>query len=225
MEKVTGLFAGVTVSRDPKHAGVLVLRSPLGTGRFVAAGQDLFRQVDGNERIAFQRDARGRVTHFFIDSVPMMAMERLAWYQAPWFHQTLLAVALLVLLTMPFVMLGSWLLHRRFRELSSPTRGERLARWAALLAICLAVGFGIGLVAVASNPNDLIAGHTAGLNVLLTLPVLLAVSAIALIGCALLAWQREWWGRWGRVHYTAVAVATAVLVAVLAYWNLLGWSY
>ncbi|HKB54725.1 MAG TPA: serine hydrolase [Ramlibacter sp.] len=225
LEKVLGLLSNVTVARDPKHAGVLVVHSPLGTGRFIAAGHDLFREIDGSDRIAFQRDARDRVTHFFINSAPIMAMERLAWYQAPRLHQVLLVLSLLLLGTVPFVMIGSWLLHRRFRQLAPLSGGERLARWAALLAACLAVAFGVGLMSVVSNPSDFIKGNAAGLNVVLGLPVLLAVDAIALIAFTLRAWQRGWWGWWGRGHYTAVAIAGVVLVSVLAYWNLLGWRY
>jgi CubicO group peptidase (beta-lactamase class C family) len=227
LEKIMGLFSALTVARDPEHAGVLVVRSPLGTQRFVATGdKDLFRQIDGNDRIAFQRDATQRhASHLFINSVPMMAMERLAWYQTPHLHQALLAIALLLLLTTPFVMLGSWLLHRRFRELAPLGTGERLARWTALLATGLAVAFCAGLVAVVSNPGGFVKGNAGALNVLLALPILLAAAAIALVGFSLRAWQRGWWGRWGRAHYTAVAVAAVVLVSVLAHWNVLGWKY
>ena len=224
LEKVTGLFSNISVARDPKHAGVLVVHSPLGTERFIGAGRDLFRQVDGDERIAFQRNAQGRVTHFFMNSAPILAMERLKWYQEPRFHQLLLAISL-VLATVPFVMLSSWLLRRRFRQLAPPSAAERLARWAALLAAVLAVAFALGLVSVVSNPNEFIKGHAAALNVVLALPVLLAVDTIVLVGFTVRAWQRGWWGWWGRGHYTVVAIAGVVLVSVLAYWNLLGWRY
>ncbi|HEX9109191.1 MAG TPA: serine hydrolase domain-containing protein, partial [Longimicrobiales bacterium] len=173
LEKAVGLAAAVKVASDPKHPGVLLVASPLGKQRYVPAGKDLFTEVDGNEKIAFQRDRAGNVTHFFMNSAPMLAMERLAWYQAPALHQLLLSLALVLLLTVPFVMLASWLLHRRFRELTPLSGSERLARWTALLATVLAVAFVVGLVSIVSNPLGLIKGNAGGLNILLLLPVLL----------------------------------------------------
>jgi len=226
LEKVLGLFSATTVARDPARAGVLVVATPFRTQRFVAAAdRDLFRQVDGHERIAFQRDARGRVTHLFVGSLPMVAMERLAWYESPGLHRWLLGIALLVLLTTPCVMFVSWLLHRRFRELRPLSGGERLARWTAFIATALAAVFCGGLMAIVASPEGFIKGNAGGLNVVLALPVLLTLTAIALAGFTGRAWKRGWWGRWGRIHYTAVTAAAVVLVTLLAYWNLLGWRY
>ena len=225
LEKAAGLASAVKVASDPGHPGVLIVASPLGKQRYVQAGKDLFSEIDGNEKIAFQRDRAGNVTHFFMNSAPMLAMEKLSWYQAPALHQLLLGLTLVLLLTVPFVMFASWLLHRRFRELTPLSGSERLARWTALLATGLAVAFVVGLVSVVSNPQGLIKGHASGLNILLLLPVLLVLAALALVVFTVMAWRGGWWGRWGRVHYTAVAIGTVVLVLVLNYWNLIGWKY
>ena len=226
LEKVLGLFSAVTVARDAAQAGVLVVTTPFGTQRFVAAAdRDLFRQVDGHERVVFRRDARGRVTHLFVGSLPMVAMERLAWYDSPRLHRWLLGIALLILLTTPCVMFASWLLHRRFRELRPLSAAERLARWTAFIAAALAAVFCGGLMAIVASPDAFIKGNAGGLNLVLALPILLAVATIALVGFTVRAWKRAWWGRWGRIHYTTVSAAAVVLVLVLAYWNLLGWRY
>jgi len=225
MEKASGLASAVTVRRHPKHAGVLVVRTPLGTERFIRTGDDLFRQLDGNETLAFQRDDGGRVTHFFMGSVPMMAMERIAWYQGPTFHQVLLAITLLLLLSMPIVMVAGWLLRRRFSELPRLPRGARLARWTALLATVATVGFSVALVGVISNPTDLIKGEAGALDIVLAIPILITLLALLMLGFTARAWKHGWWGRLGRAHYTAVSIALLVLIAQLAYWNLLGWKY
>lgn len=225
LEKAVGLASAVRVARDPKAPGILLVNSPLGAKRFVAAGPNLFREVDGNELVAFQQDRDGTVNHFFLNSAPMLAMERLAWYQAPALHQALLGFALILFLTVPFVMFGSWRLHRRFRELPPLSGGERLARWTALAVAVLAAAFAIALVAVVSNPLGLIKGNAGGLNIVLALPIIVAVLTLALLAFAGTAWRGAWWGRWGRFHYTAVALAAVVFIGVLAYWNLLGWKY
>ncbi|HET9984384.1 MAG TPA: serine hydrolase domain-containing protein [Longimicrobiales bacterium] len=224
-EKALGLAYGIKVARDPKTPGILLVNSPLGAKRFVAAGPNLFREVDGNEMVAFQQEKDGSISHFFMNSAPMMAMERLAWYQTPALHQVLLGIAVLLLLTVPFVMFGSWRLHRRFRELPPPSGGERLARWTALVVTVLVVAFLVGLGATISGETALLKGNVPALGIVLALPVIAALLTLALLAFAALAWRGRWWGRWGRAHYTAVTVAAVVLVAVLAYWNLLGWKY
>ena len=224
MEKAAGLASAVKVARD-KNPTLLQLQSPLGKARFMAAGPDLFHEVDGHERIAFRRDNSGNVTHLFLGSVPMMGLERLAWYETPLLHQLLLAMAVLLFLTSPIVVFGSWILHRRFRELPRLSRSERLARWSAVLVAVLSLGFVAGLVAIISNPGGLIKGNADSLNVVLAIPVLIAILALLLLWFAVSAWRHRWWGAWGRVHYTAVAFAAVLFTVVMAYWNLLGWRY
>ena len=224
MEKSAGLASAVVVARDENPA-VMLLDSPLGTMRLVSVAPDVFHELDGTERVAFRRDDSGQVTHLFLESAPMFGMERLSWYESPSLHQLLLAIAVLVLISTPIVVLGSWILHRRFRELPRLTGRQRLARWYAILVAVLALGFTIGLISFASNPTALIKGTTEGLNVVLTLPLLIAASALVLVWFTVSAWRNRWWGGWGRIHYTAVALAAIVLTTVLAYWNLLGWRY
>jgi hypothetical protein len=224
MEKAVGLASAVKVARDENPA-LLQVQSPLGTARFLAAGPDQFREVDGSERIAFKRDNSGNVTHLFLGSVPMMGMERLAWYETPLLHQLLLAITVVLFFTAPVVVFGSWILHRRFRELPRLSRRERLARWSAVLVAVLSLVFVGGLVAIISNPGGLIKGNAGSLNFVLAFPVLIAVLALLLLWFTVSAWRRKWWGVWGRVHYTAVAGAAVLFTVVMAYWNLLGWRY
>lgn len=224
MEKAAGLASAVRVTRENNPA-LLLLTSPLGTSRFVAAGPDLFREVDGNERLAFRRDDAGNVTHLFMSSAPMLGMERLAWYQSPLLHQVLLGVAILMFLSAPIVVFASWLLRRRFHELPRPRRRERLARWSTVLLAALALAFLGGFVRILSDPERLLEGNIGGLDLLLAIPLAIALLATGLLWFSVSAWRGKWWGVWGRIHYTAVAVAAVLFVVVLAYWNLLGWRY
>jgi hypothetical protein len=42
---------------------------------------------------------------------------------------------------------------------------------------------------------------------------------------AVLAWRRGYWGRFGRLHYTLVALSALTFVALLAYYNLIGFRF
>ena len=223
LEKAFGLASVVSVAKDPE-SGVVVVNSPLGTQKLVPTGPALFREMDGSGRVAFREGEDGQATHLFLDAAPMLAFERLAWYQAPALHLTLAGIAILLFLSVLIAVPVRWLLYRRFPELraaAAPTRTPR--RLAAAVAL-LNIAFLIGLAVLLGDPVAfLLRGEIGPLKVLLFLPLLAAVLTLGLLWFAVVVWRRKLWGRWGRLHYTAVAVASLIFVLVLGYWNLLGW--
>jgi hypothetical protein len=42
---------------------------------------------------------------------------------------------------------------------------------------------------------------------------------------AALAWKRSYWGDFGRLHYSLGALSALTFVAVLGYYNLLGFQF
>ena len=42
---------------------------------------------------------------------------------------------------------------------------------------------------------------------------------------AALAWKRRYWGLFGRLHYSLVALSMLIFVALLGYYNLLGFQF
>jgi hypothetical protein len=54
--------------------------------RLVRVEPLLYREELGQELVAFKADPSGRVTHGFMGLAPMMALERVAWYESPTLH-------------------------------------------------------------------------------------------------------------------------------------------
>jgi hypothetical protein len=52
---------------------------------------------------------------------------------------------------------------------------------------------------------------------------LLSLVAAGMAACTVLAWRQRWWGALARAHYSAAALAAAVLVAVARSQGLLPW--
>lgn len=111
---------------------------------------------------------------------------------------------------------------RRFRRRQPAASApfQRRARWAAVAFTLLALGFALGLAWVIMqtgdlNPLILLFGLPGWAAPLLVVPWLLLAGSMALIVTAVLAWRRGVWTRWGRIHFTLVAIASAVLVGVL----------
>ncbi len=221
-EKAMGLASKITVQEDPKTPGGLIVATPLGRKRYVAAGTDLFQEVDGPEQVAFQvKD--GQATHFFLSDMPMMAAERVAWYQAATFSQLVLGIALLLLLTVLLALPGRWLLRKRFPQIPPIEGRARVARWVEFAVAVLGIGFVIAFVVALSNAGGLMKGNGGPIYFALTLSTLAAVGTLALLWYAILAWRRGLFDIWGRVHYTLVTVGALAFVWALAQWNLLGW--
>jgi len=74
------------------------------------------------------------------------------------------------------------------------------------------------------NPEEILIRIQPVWNViLLVLPQLVALlSALSLVAAAR-SWRGRWWGLFARLHYSTVALASAGLVWLLNFWNILGY--
>jgi spore maturation protein SpmB len=109
-------------------------------------------------------------------------------------------------------------LRRRERLVRTPF--ERRAWWAAIGVMLLALAFAGALAWVlvqtaGDNPMILAFGLPGWAAPLLLVPWILLAGSLALVATAALAWRRGAWTRWGRIHFTLVAAASAVFTAVL----------
>jgi CubicO group peptidase (beta-lactamase class C family) len=222
VEKVTGLLSKVSVRKDDATPGGLVVRTPLGLRHFIPAGKNLFRQTDGSERVAFQVQ-NGRASHFFVSDVPMMAAERIAWYQTATFGQILLVVAMLLFLTAVLAPPVRWLLRKRFPQIPPVMGRARTAGWVQFAVAALGIVAVVVLAIALGNPDAYVEGHAGLIYFALTLTTLAAVATLALIWYTFVVWRRGLADRWARIHYTAVTVGALAFVYVLVQWNLVGW--
>jgi hypothetical protein len=68
-------------------------------------------------------------------------------------------------------------------------------------------------------------GASPSLIAVLMLPLLSAALTAGVLACALLAWKRGYWGVFGRLHYSLVALSALTFVVLLGYYNLLGFRF
>ena len=105
-------------------------------------------------------------------------------------------------------------------------KATRLARPLAWAACALALLFVAGMALVFSNPEGaLFFGDSPLLVAVLALPYLLAALVVGVIFYAALSWKRRYWGLFGRLHYSLVALAALAFVGLLGYYNLLGFQF
>jgi hypothetical protein len=193
-------------------------------GRFAEIGPSVFRRVDGFELAAFREDDAGRVTHMFFDQE---AHQKLAWHETSLCQQLLLVLLILSFL-LPFVGWADqgpdWKPDR-----SSGTGGRpadlarRLAQAASVLNLIFLVG--IAVVFGSTGEGDVWFGFPPVLSVLLCIPFLSLVLALALAGAALIAWRKRYWSLRKRLQFSLTAVGALAFLPYLHHWNLLGFHY
>lgn len=185
---------------------------------WVRIGDGLFQEKGGQERLAF-KDGK-----LFLASDPTVAYERLPWYESPALHQQLLLGSLGVLLLSVTAWTIGALIGRRRGSTAAAPAGAQLARllaWTTGVLLTVATACFALLVA---DPNSLNQTVFLGDSPMLKLvPVLvkaaLATTAAVLV-CAVIAWWRHWWGWAARIHYSAVALAAVLFLAVAGNYHL-----
>jgi CubicO group peptidase (beta-lactamase class C family) len=218
LAKMAALMQTVVVSELPD--GRLLTSGLRGEPtRWVETRPCVFRNSEGNERIAFLKDAQGRVTHVVTD-FPAVAFERVGILEWPTVHYALFAGTAAVLLSALIVWpVGAWRHRQRWGD-DSPPRWGRLVMWfAALLLLgCLA-----SLALVLRDPTAIVFGLPRSLQFALAFPLAAAALTLVSIVFAIRAWTKRYWRVRNRIAYTLVVLASVVLLVVLNYWRLLGY--
>jgi hypothetical protein len=223
VEKVYLLLGAVKISDSGD--GTLLFTTPWFERRFVEVKPLYFRQVDGPFHILFQEDDQGRITHMFTDFTPMLAFEKLNWYETPGFNLALALGCVLVFVSMIPVVLIRFIRSRRpssDRKPASPS-GARTAYWIIVGISVLNLLFVIGTVLW--GPTNPLFDVSIIYKIVLGLGVLAAVLTVGALIYSVLAWKSSYWGIAARVHYTLVTLAAVAFVWFLNYWNLLGWRF
>jgi hypothetical protein len=112
--------------------------------------------------------------------------------------------------------IGAW----RARGRRAVPRSPRLALW---LAAVLLMTFVIFVGATLADPIAIVFGIPRSILFALALPVAAAILTVVSLGFVVVAWRRRYWRLSARLYYTLVALSAVALLAVLWYWNLLGY--
>ena len=224
IEKLRDLFGAFTVTAD---SGRLHLTSPGGrrTSTWVDTAPAVFQQVGGSGHAAFRRagpDGPARVV-FSARSLPYATFVRQAWYERARCHLLVTTVLLALLVSACTCWPLDALLQRAQCSEGERRLGARLARWNALLVATLLLIFVAGLVhALRGDLMQFMYGVPQPLAGILWIPWVSTALSLPLPVLVVLAWRERYWSGRARVHYTLVTVATAAVVPMLLYWNLLG---
>jgi hypothetical protein len=200
--------------------GCLLIALPLAElACFVPIRRDLFEKADGDARIAFVRDAGGRITHV----VGAVNAERVGLLDSALWLRAWLAAGLIVVLG---VLLGAFLRWRR-QELLAQSFEKRLANYGMqLVAACWLAFYVAGAAWQLCHGDDPFRDYPQPLLVfgLRLLAAAVSLSALAILMLPLV-WRGAGWSFARRLRHTLVLLVLLGLSLALQRWNVVGFHY
>jgi CubicO group peptidase (beta-lactamase class C family) len=185
-----------------------------------------FAEKFGDRTLVFRETAEGKITHFFIGSSPVVAFERIPFSEGPTLHAVLGILALIMILGTLLAWPLGWAARRWYGVRLDPQ--ERIPTWARMvlwLAAALFLAFVVGLVMTLSDPTVIAVKISAGLRLVLLLPIAAAVLTVVALIYSFRNYRRGVGRRTSRFLYALSTLSFAVFVWQLHVWNLLGWRF
>ncbi len=219
LEGAIGLAGDLTVTPGPEGE-ILVPGDGLG-GRFIEVAPYQFRLQGRQETLVFQTDESGAVQRALVGSLPIMVADKLAFWETAANHQLVIALAVVSAL---FLLINA-IRNRGQIRLSGLVLVGRVSQLVAAVSL-IAFLIGFAVVFADADMNRLIFDFPPpGTGLILWFPLLMALATILSLAALVPIWRSPACNLWQRLRYTWVSGIFALLVLVLAYWNLLGWRY
>lgn len=215
LEAIAGLGGDLPIVASGE--GAITIPVPNIGGRFIETEPYVFTEQGGQNVLAFSASDDGAVSHAFIS---IMAADKVGFFEQASQHQL---VILLAMLASVFVLING--IRNRGQAMDThPRRAKYSLMGASFSNLGLLVG--IGLIGASFDMNKAIFDFPpTGTGLVLVFPILSGLFTLAALGYLLPVWRAADCGFWARIRYTYVTGVYAALIAVMSYWNLLGWKY
>jgi len=189
--------------------------------RYVEIGKNLFRELDGNGRVAFQEGENDEVSGFVIDGTGVFQYYRAPFWETNGFNATVVGLSMLVFISVFLRLCYQW------REYRQQQPAEKRANGASILVAATNLSFALMvLLALSGGIGELLIGVPLSLKIALIFPILATFAALYHLYQLGKVWHgRMFTGVWPRVRFSAVSLASLAMVWFYYYWNLLGFNY
>jgi CubicO group peptidase (beta-lactamase class C family) len=218
LEKIISLGAVTDVSATDD--GHLLTTDAFATTRWVEVGPHLFREIEGEQFIAFREGGEGRITHLFHSydtSERIGFFEGIAWLGLILFLGVHAAIGM---------MTGAWLRRGRVVEQSPlEKRADQLMGLLGALWLAFFAAVGVAVAGIVADDSTLLYEFpTPALSMTLTLLLICAPLTFVALASLIPVWRRGSWPVWRRIRHSLAALILTALVLPLNDWNLLGFK-
>jgi CubicO group peptidase (beta-lactamase class C family) len=187
--------------------------------RWVEVEPLVFRKVGDHSRLAF-REKDGEIIYAFRSAT--FGLERVPLHERTVTHLGVTAVFLLAFLGGLFGWTGQrlWRWRNGLQQSAGKPRSLRVLAGLTGVSLLSSILGGVILIATSSTVS-ILTGLPTWYQLLLGLPSIGALGAVAMLGGTVQAWRKEYWSRLARAHYAVLATASLAFVWVLSFWQLL----
>jgi CubicO group peptidase (beta-lactamase class C family) len=184
----------------------------------------VFREVDGPDRIAFRRNANGRVTKM-LTQPPVWEWQRAPWYESKSFvfPVMILCISIIALtaLLWPIAALVRWRYARPPIVDERERRIFRATRWLCVVEVGWLLSFLILFSRAGTDVALLGDGVNPWLIALRVIGWIIAIGAIYSLAIAVSFWRAKPLSLWAKIHTTLIGVASIILTLFLWHVHLL----
>ncbi|RPI82381.1 MAG: class A beta-lactamase-related serine hydrolase [Chloroflexi bacterium] len=220
-EKVVSILSPVRINMNQE--GNLQVSLPGEVSQYVEVEPGLLQdRLEPDNRLLFLAGDEGQ--HYLIPPVPFTFIKS-PWYGTTSFQGLLLIFSLVLFLIAVVRWPITSIVNRKPGERQSA--GARSARWLGFLASLVGLVFIIWFILImldvhpAYGVPNIFFQNPPGFNILIILPMILAVLSLGMLIFLVIAWVRKYWSVSGRIFYTLLTLAVFVFVWQMVYWNLL----
>lgn len=221
LDGIVALAGDLTVT--PTGDGGLFVPNPTNPGggsKFFEVEPYVFDQVGGINRVVFTKDANGEVAHALLADVPIIVGDKMGPLETAANHQL---VIVLTFLASVFVFIN-YLRNRKDGLTGIPARGRFLLAGASLTNLIYLIGF--GLVFASLDMQRVIYDFPpTGFPIIQIFPFVSLIFTLAALYYLWPVWKAAECNRWESLRYSYVTILFVLFLAVLNYWNLIGWNY
>jgi CubicO group peptidase (beta-lactamase class C family) len=226
--KVMNAFSNAHVVPDGDDGGIKVIPFKDFNGqikRFREIRPLVYRDINGQDRIAFQKGENGRLEMRV--GFPAIAFQRISWFNtSPW-NTTLVAFAVIIMALVLLLWPVAAVIRRHYGwklELTSP---QRISRRIIRLVCAIDIAFFLGLLLAVLSADDLVllSGKLDPVFVLIEIIGLIgAIGTLLVIYAVLRVWRDQSLWRWTRALNLLILLACLGFTWFLIHWNLINFN-
>ena len=218
LEGIVGLAGDLSIVAT--EDGGLFVPSPQGGSKYFEVEPYVFDQVGGINRIVFTKNDKGEVAHVLLADVPVIVGDKMGPLESAANHQL---VILLTLLASIFVFIN-YLRNRKDGLTGIPARGRFLIMGASVTNLAYITGFAITAAGI-DMQRVVFDFPPAGVPFIQIFPFASLIFTLAALYYLWPVWKAPECNRWASLRYSYVTILFVLFLAVLNYWNLIGWNY
>ncbi len=186
-----------------------------------------FRNIDNSDMILFEENELGKISSFFLGSLPIIAFDKLEGLDKVSNHTSLFTFCILVVLITFLYWSITYILRRRYKvERGKEGLLNPDAKKITWITLTLVLLFYLGTIYIFRDPFDLVYGMPTIGMVIFTLPFVVLVLTIILGFHVYRSWLPSSGVKaWRKVAFGMIWICLIVTLWQWHYWNVLGFKF